>query len=134
MRLAERNIIEYALEHGKTVRGTAALLGISSNYLSEEMRELGIPIPEVKPGPKPGTKRPPRPNLRVVSDDDDKKNEVANEEEEATDTVLEEETVSEDEEDWDDVEEDVEEDDEEDEDEDGVEDNDNDEDDVANNN
>ena len=67
MRTAERGIIEYALEHGETIRGTAAILGVSPNFLSERMRKLGIPVPDVRPGPKPGTKRP-RPPLRVVSD------------------------------------------------------------------
>jgi len=69
LRVAERGIIEYALEHGQTVRGTARLLGISPNYLGERMRELGIAIPEVRPGPKPTTaKRPARPRLQVVTD------------------------------------------------------------------
>lgn len=66
LREAERRIIEYALEHGGSLRGTAAILGISSNFLSERARELGVPTPEVRPGPKPGT---PRPALRVVPPD-----------------------------------------------------------------
>ena len=68
MRQAERSIIEFALEHGQTVKRTAALLGISPNYLSERLHHLGIPAPESKPGPKPGTRpvRPTRPELRVV--------------------------------------------------------------------
>jgi len=71
LREAERRIIEYALEHGQTLRGTASILGISPNYLSERTRELGIAVPEVRPGPKPGTKptRPVKPELRVVADD-----------------------------------------------------------------
>jgi hypothetical protein len=70
LRQAERSIIEFALEHGQSVRGTAALLGISANYLRERTRELGIVTPEIKPGPKPGTKPPARaekPDLRVVT-------------------------------------------------------------------
>jgi hypothetical protein len=68
LRLAERHIIEYALEHGQTIRKTAEILGISPNYLSERTRELGITPPEVRPGPKPGTKpnRVAKPDLRVV--------------------------------------------------------------------
>lgn len=71
LRLAERHIIEYALEHGQTIRKTAEILGISPNYLSERTRELGIPTPEVRPGPKPGTKpnRVAKPELRIVPDD-----------------------------------------------------------------
>jgi len=71
LRVAERSIIEFALEHGQTIRGAARLLGISPNYLGERVRELGIPAPEVRPGPKPGTKRPtPPPTLRVVPTND----------------------------------------------------------------
>lgn len=67
LRVAERGIIEYALEHGKTIRGTAVILGISPNYLGERLRLLGIPVPDVRPGPKPGTpRRPATPKLRVV--------------------------------------------------------------------
>ena len=66
LRVAEKGIIEYALEHGKTIRGTAVILGISPNYLGERLRLLGIPVPDVRPGPKPGTKRPQAPKLRVV--------------------------------------------------------------------
>lgn len=69
LREAEKRIIEYALEHGRTIRGTAAILGISPNYLSERTRELGISTPDVRPGPKPGSRPnrlPPRPELRVV--------------------------------------------------------------------
>jgi hypothetical protein len=68
LREAERSIIVFALEHGQTLRGTAALLGISPNYLSERVAELGISTPDVRPGPKPGTKpnRIVRPELRVV--------------------------------------------------------------------
>jgi len=72
MRQAERRIIEYALEHGQTLKKTATLLGISPNYLSERTRELGIPTPDSKPGPKPGTPKPRsavKPALRVVDDD-----------------------------------------------------------------
>jgi hypothetical protein len=69
LRVAERGIIEFALQHGETIRGTAAILGVSPNFLSERLRELGIPAPDVRPGPKPGTPRPPRPQLRVVSGD-----------------------------------------------------------------
>jgi hypothetical protein len=65
LREAERSIIVFALTHGTTIRGTATLLGTSPNFLAGRMRELGIPAPEVKPGPKPGAK-PTRP-LRVVS-------------------------------------------------------------------
>ncbi len=68
LRVAERGIIEYALEHGITIRGTAAILGISPNYLGERLRLLGIPVPDVRPGPKPGTKRPTTPKLRVVEE------------------------------------------------------------------
>jgi hypothetical protein len=73
MRQAERRIIEYALEHGQTLKKTATLLGISPNYLSERTRELGIPTPDSKPGPKPGTPKPrptAQPSLRVVDDGD----------------------------------------------------------------
>ena len=68
LRVAERQIIEYALEHGQTIRKTAEILGISPNFLSERTRELEIATPEVRPGPKPGTKpnRPMKPNLRVI--------------------------------------------------------------------
>jgi hypothetical protein len=66
LREAERSIIVFALTHGATIRGTATLLGTSPNFLAGRMRELGIPTPEVKPGPKRGTK-PARPALRVVS-------------------------------------------------------------------
>jgi hypothetical protein len=66
LREAERSIIVFALTHGATIRGTATLLGTSPNFLAGRMRELGIPTPEVKPGPKPGAK-PSRPALRVVS-------------------------------------------------------------------
>lgn len=71
LRVAEKGIIEFALEHGKTIRGTAVLLGISPNYLGERIHLLGIPVPDVRPGPKPGTKRPApaAPQLRVVSED-----------------------------------------------------------------
>jgi type IV secretory pathway VirB10-like protein len=62
LRQAERSIIEFALEHGQSVRGTAALLGISANYLRERTRELNIVTPEIKPGPKPGAKSPTRPD------------------------------------------------------------------------
>lgn len=68
LRVAERGIIEYALEHGITIRGTATILGISPNYLGERLRLLGIPVPDVRPGPKPGTKRPVAPKLRVVEE------------------------------------------------------------------
>jgi len=68
LRVAERGIIEYALEHGITIRGTATILGISPNYLGERLRLLGIPVPDVRPGPKPGTKRPTTPKLRVVEE------------------------------------------------------------------
>lgn len=68
MRHAEKSVIEYALEHGVTVRGTAKILGIASNYLYERMRLLEIAIPEVRSGPKPGTRRPQTPKLRVVPD------------------------------------------------------------------
>jgi len=68
LRVAERGIIEYALEHGITIRGTAAILGISPNYLGERLRLLGIPVPDVRPGPKPGTKRSTTPKLRVVEE------------------------------------------------------------------
>jgi hypothetical protein len=70
LREAERHIIEFALEHGGSIRGTAAILGISPNYLRERTRELNIDTPEVRPGPKPGTKPPVRvdkPDLRVVA-------------------------------------------------------------------
>jgi hypothetical protein len=69
LRQAERSIIEFALEHGQSVRGTAAILGISANYLRERTRELNIVTPEIKPGPKPGPKPPAvrPPNLRVVA-------------------------------------------------------------------
>ena len=69
LRQAERSIIEFALEHGQSVRNTAALLGISVNYLRERTRELNIVTPEIKPGPKPGAKPPVRaqPDLRVVA-------------------------------------------------------------------
>jgi hypothetical protein len=69
MRESERSIIAFALEHGQSVRGAATLLGVSANYLRERTRELNIATPEIKPGPKPGTK-PPRaekPDLRVVT-------------------------------------------------------------------
>jgi hypothetical protein len=68
IRHAEKSIIEYALEHGITIRGTAVILGISPNYLGERLRLLGIPVPDVRPGPKPGTKRPATPKLRVVEE------------------------------------------------------------------
>jgi len=70
LRQAERSVIEFALGHGQTIRGTATILGISPNYLSERLRELGITPPEVRPGPKPGSKpnRPAAPQLRVVGD------------------------------------------------------------------
>ncbi|MDB4955848.1 MAG: hypothetical protein JWO36_3417 [Myxococcales bacterium] len=68
LRVAEKGIIEYALEHGITIRGTAVILGISPNYLGERLRLLGIPVPDVRPGPKPGTKRPVVPKLRVVEE------------------------------------------------------------------
>lgn len=100
LRVAERGIIEYALEHGKTIRGTAVILGISPNYLGERLRLLGIPVPDVRPGPKPGTpRRPAAPKLRVVEgppapspdetldeDDDEETAEVGN-----ADDVIEEE-------------------------------------------
>ena len=101
LRVAERGIIEYALEHGKTIRGTAVILGISPNYLGERLRLLGIPVPDVRPGPKPGTpRRSAAPKLRVVSenappeetldedeDEDDEETDGA-----ANDDVIEEET------------------------------------------
>jgi transposase-like protein len=104
LRVAERSIIEFALEHGETIRGAARLLGISPNYLGERVRELKITAPEVRPGPKPGTKRPtPPPTLRVVSQDtpppsetldedvEDEAEEEEDEEEEDEDEGLEEE-------------------------------------------
>lgn len=104
LRVAEKGIIEYALEHGKTIRGTAVILGISPNYLGERLRLLGIPVPDVRPGPKPGTKRPQAPKLRVVpesapaeetqdADEDEDEDETTTEvEDDAESDVLEEET------------------------------------------
>ena len=67
LREAERRIIEFALEHGRSLRQTALLLGVSPNFLSERTRELGVKAPESKPGPKPGTKMPKaQPALRIV--------------------------------------------------------------------
>lgn len=84
LRQAERSVIEFALEHGKTIRGTAAILGISPNFLSERVRELGITPPEVRPGPKPGSKpnRPAAPQLRVVGDTPEEVPETPEDEEE----------------------------------------------------
>lgn len=89
LKAAERGIIEYALEHGKTMRGTAAILGISPNFLSERAKELGIEPPEVKPGPKPGTKpnRPNKPALRVVGSDPEPEPEPEDEDEDADDEI-----------------------------------------------
>lgn len=102
LRVAERGIIEYALEHGITIRGTAVILGISPNYLGERLRLLGIPVPDVRPGPKPGTKRPAAPKLRVVEappppsetldeDEDEVTDTATNEGDDDTDDVLEDE-------------------------------------------
>lgn len=57
MREAERSIIAFAIKCGGTLRKAADLLGISPNYLSERVRDLGMEVPESKPGPKPGSRR-----------------------------------------------------------------------------
>lgn len=129
LRVAEKGIIEYALEHGKTIRGTAVILGISPNYLGERLRLLGIPVPDVRPGPKPGTKRPQAPKLRVVDapppeetldeDADDEDEETAEVEGEAEDELEDEAEEGQDDDDegdpWDDEDEDEDEDDDDDE-------------------
>lgn len=113
--MCERRVIEFALSHGETIRKSAVLLGISSNFLGERLRVLGIPAPDSKPGPKPGTKRPP-PKLRVIQGEDhplraiseEHENEEPNEpnEDEAEDK-FEDEDIDESEEEFDDEDEDV---------------------------
>lgn len=97
LRQAERSVIEFALIHGQTIRGTAAILGISPNFLSERVRELGITPPEVRPGPKPGSKpnRPAVPQLRVVSEVPEAPEAVEDEDDEVPGDP-----AAEDEEDW----------------------------------
>jgi hypothetical protein len=75
MRTAERNIIGFTLENTTSIRKAAAILGVSSNFLSRRVRLLGISVPglKLKPEKPKKKKRVPTPSspptLSIVQGD-----------------------------------------------------------------
>jgi hypothetical protein len=75
MRTAERNIIGFTLENTTSIRKAAAILGVSSNFLSRRVRLLGISVPglKLKPEKPKKKKRVPAPSspptLSIVQGD-----------------------------------------------------------------
>lgn len=45
LREAEKRIVEYAMEHGRTVKRTAQLLGVKTSFLNLRVQVLGIVPP-----------------------------------------------------------------------------------------